>query len=57
MRYNADISQPGLDAMGLGHIRSSDVAKLDAVKHLDDLSEIGSHLARQVSIDHLSDFI
>jgi hypothetical protein len=57
VRYNADISQVGLDELGLSDVRSSEVAKLDAVAAMDDLARIGDVAAEQVSLDHLSGFV
>lgn len=57
LRYNVDISQAGLDALGLGDIRSNDVAKLDAVAGMDDLARIGDVAAETVSLDHLRNFV
>jgi uncharacterized protein len=57
VRYNADISQDGLSKMGLGHIDSAKVRKLDAVDGMNDLRTIGQHAAQQVDINHFSGFL
>ncbi|MDI9858948.1 patatin-like phospholipase family protein [Flectobacillus roseus] len=41
VRYNADISQTGLNTIGLGHIDSDKVSKLDSTKNISDLKQIG----------------
>lgn len=57
IRYNLDISQDGLDGIGLSDIKSKDVAKLDGVKGMPDLARIGRVAAKQVEIDHFAGFI
>jgi hypothetical protein len=53
MRYNADLSRQGLDALGLGHIRPEDVQKLDAVDHMEALQAVGRAVATHaVKADH-----
>ena len=41
VRYNADLSQAGLQALGLGDLRSAAVQQMDAVDQLDSLCRIG----------------
>jgi hypothetical protein len=48
VRYNIDISQSGLDEIGLSDIKSKNVAKLDGVKGMPDLARIGRIAAEQV---------
>lgn len=57
VRYNVDISQSGLDGIGLSDIKSKDVAKLDGVKGMPDLARIGRIAAEQVQSDHFAGFI
>ncbi len=58
VRYNVDLSQDGLDALGLSHIQSENVRKLDSVQYLDQLQEVGRTAAKdQVKIDHLGNFV
>jgi len=57
VRYNADISQGGLDAIGLGNISSADVRALDAVGSLDELERIGVAASTDVSLDHFAGFL
>jgi hypothetical protein len=56
-RYNADLSQEGLEAMRLGHIDSQQVRKMDSVKYLDELREVGRAAAREVSMAHFGSFV
>jgi hypothetical protein len=58
VRYNADLSPQGLEALGLGTIKPEKVQKLDAVDALDDLRRIGSAAAGiQVRAAHFSKFL
>jgi hypothetical protein len=58
VRYNADISQAGIDAMRLPRrVSANDVGRLDAVEGLEDLALIGEHTAGQVHRDHFKGFI
>lgn len=57
VRYNLDISQRGLDSIGLADIASKDVAKLDGVKGMPDLARIGRVAAEQVQLEHFAGFI
>jgi hypothetical protein len=56
LRYNADISQAGLDERGLAHIRAKDVGELDSTDHINELSEIGRSVAEEVTEAHFADF-
>lgn len=56
-RYNADLSQPALDAMGLSHIVSDDVRQMDSVKHIDKLREVGRTAAKKIDMAHFGSFV
>jgi hypothetical protein len=56
-RYNADLSQEGLDKMGLGHIESEKVRQMDSVRYLSELREAGRVAARQVDMAHFGTFV
>ncbi len=57
LRYNVDLTQPGLDALGLSRIHSADVQQMDSVAHIDDLSTIGrTAAALNVKADHFAGF-
>jgi hypothetical protein len=45
VRYNVDLTQPGLDKLGLSRIRASDVQQMDAVNHIGDMSLVGKTAA------------
>lgn len=46
-RYNADLSDEGLEALGVGGVESGAITKLDAVDLIDDLRRIGSAAAKR----------
>ena len=47
LRYNAELTFTGLDELGLPHIRPEEVQKIDSVKHIDDLQQIGRTVAQK----------
>jgi uncharacterized protein len=47
LRYNAELTYTGLDEIGLPHIRPEEVQKIDSVKHIDDLQQIGRTVAQK----------
>ncbi|MGO8761191.1 MAG: patatin-like phospholipase family protein [Desulfobaccales bacterium] len=47
LRYNAELTLTGLDELGLPHIRPEEVQKIDSVKHIDDLQQIGRTVAQK----------
>jgi hypothetical protein len=57
VRYNADLSQQGLDKLGLFHIKSDKVREMDSVKYLDELQEVGKAAAKEVSLKHFGAFV
>lgn len=57
MRYNADLSRDGLDALGLSHIEPRTVQQLDSVAYIPQLQEVGRAVARQVNVEHFKDFL
>jgi predicted acylesterase/phospholipase RssA len=57
MRYNADVSREGLDALGLQHIEPGNVQQMDSVDHITELQEVGRAVAKQVNIDHFAGFL
>jgi hypothetical protein len=57
MRYNADLTHEGLDALGLGHIEPSNVQKMDSVDHIPELQEVGRTIAKEVNINHFAGFL
>jgi len=57
MRYNADVTREGLDALGLQHIEPRNVQQMDSVAHISELQEVGRAVAKQVNIDHFAGFL
>lgn len=57
MRYNADVTREGLDALGLQHIEPRNVQQMDSVAHISELQEVGRAVAKQVNIDHFAAFL
>jgi hypothetical protein len=57
MRYNADVTREGLDALGLQHIEPGNVQQMDSVDHITELQEVGRAVAKQVNIDHFAGFL
>jgi hypothetical protein len=57
LRYDPDVSQAGIDALGLGGIEARKVQVMDSVKNIGDIQKVGqTYAARNVSIDHLRGF-
>jgi hypothetical protein len=57
MRYNADLSKHGLNALGLSHINPINVQQLDSIDHIPELQEVGRAVAEQVSIADFAAFL
>jgi patatin-like phospholipase/acyl hydrolase len=57
MRYNADLSREGLDALGLPGIEPRNVQQMDSVAHIPELQEVGRAVAKQVNIEHFDGFL
>lgn len=47
VRYDPDVSQPGLDALGLSDIKSADVQTLDSIEHIPEIQRVGEAFARR----------
>lgn len=57
VRYNADLTRGGLDALGLADISAAEVQRLDGVRHMDALRTLGRAVAAaQVRAEHFSGF-
>lgn len=53
LRYNAELSREGLDALGLQNIDPADVQQMDSVEHIPEMREVGRAVARKkVSAAH-----
>ena len=57
MRYNADVTRAGLDALGLQHIEPRNVQQMDSVDHISELQEVGRAVAKEVNINHFDGFL
>ena len=57
MRYNAELTHDGLDALGCGNIEPKTVQKLDSVDGIPELLRVGQAVAQQkVSAAHFAGF-
>jgi hypothetical protein len=57
-RYNADLSQEGLEGLGLGGLDAKQMQKMDAVANIPDLLKIGSEVAaQQIRLEHFGAFV
>jgi hypothetical protein len=57
VRYNAELSREGLDALGLEHINPVHVQQMDSVDHIAEMQEVGQTLAqRKVKAEHFAGF-
>ena len=59
VRYNANLSEEGLQEMNLGHIDSDDVRQMDSVEFIGKLREVGKKVGEmQVKVkEHFKNFI
>ena len=58
VRYNAELTREGLDALGLSDIKPEDVQKLDSTDHIKELKRVGQAVvARKVRPEHFTAFI
>lgn len=57
LRYNADLSRKGLDALGLRNIEPENVQQMDSVKYIPQLQQVGQAVAREVDIAHFAGFL
>ncbi len=58
VRYNADLTQEGIDSLGLNNIESDHVREMDSVKYIDEMQAVGKAAARrQVSLGHFGKFV
>lgn len=57
VRYDPDVSQAGLNALGLSAIKAENVQVMDSVKHMKDIQQVGAaYAAHNVSLKHLRGF-
>lgn len=57
LRYEAEVDQASLDALGVGHLDPDHLHQIDAVDHLDELAEFGRAVAAKVTPEHLRGFV
>ena len=57
LRYNADLSRQGLDALGLPHIEPASVQQMDSVQYISQLQEVGQAVAKEVDLAHYKAFL
>jgi uncharacterized protein len=57
MRFNADLTEKGLHALGLPNVHAEDVSSLDSFEHIEALKQIGQRVAEtQIQAEHFADF-
>jgi len=56
VRYNAELTREGLDALGLPDIKPEDVQQLDSVAHIPELQRVGQAVALNVKPEHFAGF-
>lgn len=57
VRYDPDVSQAGLNTLGLADIKAEQVQVMDSVKHMPQIQRVGvAYAAKHVSLDHLRGF-
>jgi hypothetical protein len=56
VRYNAELSVDGLNALGLKDIKPEDVQMLDSVAHVGELQRVGQAVAKKVKPEHFAGF-
>jgi hypothetical protein len=58
LRYNAELSRTGLDALGLTDIVPEDVQKLDSTDHIKELQRVGKAVVeKKVRPEHFAAFV
>ncbi|MEA3208434.1 MAG: hypothetical protein QOE70_1491 [Chthoniobacter sp.] len=56
VRYNAELSRSGLDALGLPNIDPAHVQQMDSVDHIGEMQQVGRAAARGVQPAHFASF-
>ncbi|MFA7059551.1 MAG: patatin-like phospholipase family protein [Pedobacter sp.] len=58
LRYNAELTRTGLDALGLSNIKPEDVQKLDSTEHIAELQRVGKAVVeKKVRPEHFAAFV
>ena len=56
VRYNAELTRKGLDALGLKTVEPGNVQQLDSVEFIGDLQKVGNAVAEKVKAEHFQLF-
>jgi hypothetical protein len=56
-RYDANLSQQGLEQLGMRNVDAQKVQKLDAVDQMSNLLTIGTAAAKQIDLNHFGSFV
>ena len=58
VRYDPDVSQDGLNTLGLADIKAEKVQVMDSVKNMAEIQRVGTTYAtKHVTLDHLRSFV
>lgn len=58
LRYNAELTEKGLKALGLGKIKPEDVQQLDSIEHVKELQAVGKAVGeKKVKREHFKNFL
>jgi len=57
VRYNAELSDEGLNKLGLSGIKPEHVQQLDSTEHIKELQQVGQAVAKQVTPEHFRGFV
>jgi uncharacterized protein len=49
VRYDAELSQKGLERLGLKHLNAANIQQMDSVKYMSELQEVGKAVAKKVN--------
>jgi len=56
VRYNAELTREGLDALGLPNVKPENVEQLDSMEFVGDLQKVGKAAAEKVKAEHFAGF-
>jgi uncharacterized protein len=48
VRFDTELSQKGLDRLGVGHLNAANIQQMDSVKYMSELQEVGKAIAKKV---------
>ena len=57
LRYNADLSREGLNALKLPQIKPENVQQMDSVAYISQLQAVGQAVAKEVDLAHFAGFL